>query len=87
MANLPLAYVSGILLVAGGLSLIFNKWAHVTMLMIAALMIVRACTVHYPNFAEEDSAIKMLQVMNMAKDFGLAGAALFMAGLSWPARK
>ena len=82
----PLAYISGIVLLAGGLSIIFNKSVHITMFLISILLLLRACTVHYPNFSEGDSEIFMAEVMNMAKDFGLAGAALFMSGLSWPGK-
>ena len=82
----PLTYLSGLLLLAGGISLLLNKWTHVNMLLIAVLLVVRAMTIHYPNFGNVDYAQMMLEIMNMTKDFGLAGAALFMAGLAWPAR-
>ena len=82
----PLTYLSGLVLLLGGVSLLLNRWTHLTMLMIAVLLVVRALTIHYPDFSSEDYAQKMLEIMNMAKDFGLAGAALFMAGLAWPER-
>ena len=82
----PLTYLSGIVFLAGGISLLLNRWTHITMLMIAVLLVVRAFTMHYPNFGADDYAQKMMEIMNMAKDFGLAGAALFMAGLAWPGK-
>ena len=87
IAKMPLTYISGLLLLGGGISLLVNKWVHLSMLLITILLLVRAFTVHYPDFSEGDSNIRLMQIMNMAKDFGLAGAALFMAGLAWPGKK
>jgi len=82
VAKQLVTYLSGLLLLAGGLSLILNKWVDYTMLLIALLLLVRAFTVHFLDLAEGDSSIIMTQIMNMAKDIGMAGAALFMAGLA-----
>ena len=78
------AYLSGLLLLTGGLCLVMNRWVHLTMLMVAILLIARALTVHYPDFSEPDYAVMILGVMNMTKDLGLAGAAMLLTGLSWP---
>ena len=79
-------YLAGVLLLAGGICLVMNRWVHLTMLMVAVLLIARALTIHYPNFSEPDYAVMILSVMNMTKDLGLAGAALLLTGLSWPAK-
>jgi uncharacterized membrane protein YphA (DoxX/SURF4 family) len=81
-AQLLIAYGAGIILLAGGLSLLTGKWMQPALLLVACVMFVRAFTSHLPNMDEPDYAVKMLQIMNMTKDIALAGAALFIAGHS-----
>jgi len=81
-AQLLIAYGAGIILLAGGLSLLTGKWIQPAMLLVACVLLVRAFTSHLPNMAEPDYAKKMLQIMKMTKDVALAGAALFFAGSS-----
>lgn len=81
-AQLLIAYGSGIILLAGGLSLLAGKWIQPALLLVACVMLVRAFSSHFPDLGEPDYAKKMLQIMNMTKDIAIAGAALFMAGSS-----
>jgi len=82
MAGLAISYISGLILLSGGVSLILNKWVSTTMLLVAGLLIVRAFALHLPDPTEGDSNIKMQQIMVLARDFGMAGAAMLIAGYS-----
>jgi len=80
MASLAVSYISGLVLLTGGVSLILNKWVSTAMLLVAGLLIVRAFALHLPDPTEGDSNIKMQQIMVLARDFGMAGAAMLIAG-------
>ena len=82
MAGLAISYLSGLILLSGGVSLILNKWVSVSMLLVAGLLLVRAFALHLPDPTEGDSNIKMQQIMTLARDFGMAGAAMLIAGFS-----
>ena len=82
MAGLALSYLSGLILLSGGVSLILNKWVSYSMLLVAGLLLIRAFAMHLPDPTEGDSNIKMQQVMKLARDVGMAGAAMLIASLS-----
>lgn len=69
-------YLTGVALVAAGVSIIIKKKASLATLLLGILLLIFAFTIHLPGAIDGAQA----STSNFLKDFALAGAALFMSG-------
>ena len=74
-----LVIISGIAMLAGGISIIINKMAKWGSLGIAVLMLIMVVSLHLPNAMSDDENAKMMGMISTLKDLGLMGGALFLA--------
>lgn len=79
-------YVTGIALIAAGISFNLRKYDHVAGLLAALLLAIFAFTVHLPGMIKAvdpsdavGSVYKMMAMTSFMKDLGLAGGALILA--------
>jgi uncharacterized membrane protein YphA (DoxX/SURF4 family) len=71
-----LVYVSGLGLIAAGVSIIIKVYTRLATLLLALLLLLIILTLHVPGAASGDqTAMSML-----LKDFGLLGASLYLSG-------
>ncbi len=69
--------VSGVALLAGGLSILLGIWGDIGSLGLAVLMIITAVAMH-AFWKETDPMTKQMEMVSFNKDIALAGAALVL---------
>jgi uncharacterized membrane protein YphA (DoxX/SURF4 family) len=77
--------LSGLLLIAGGLSVLLGAWPRLGALCIIVFLAIVTPTMH--NFwAVSDPAMRMADMIHFTKDAALLGASLLMLGIErpWP---
>jgi len=72
--------LTGILLIAASLSIIFKKFTRQACLLLAALLLIFILTIHLPGLFEGGNASRMA-MMQLLKDTSLMGGALVIATL------
>lgn len=77
LANL----VSGVLLIAGGLSIILGIYADLGALVIAVLLVLMALKMH-DFWAQADAQAKQTETINFFKNISMAGGALIMFAIA-----
>ena len=76
-AALPAVLGGGVLLIAGGISILFGIWADVGALLLVIFLLPTAVLIH--NFwTVTDPQERMMEMTQFSKDLGLAGAALML---------
>lgn len=73
--------VSGVLLAAGGLSIILGVYADLGALIIAILMIVMALKMH-DFWTQTDAQAKQTEMISFSKNISMAGGALFIFAIA-----
>lgn len=73
-------YVTGIILLLGGSTIVINKYTKTGGYLIAALMFLFVMVVHIPGMFDE--ATIQMAMTSFLKDLALGGGALIIAGLS-----
>lgn len=71
------AYASGVVLIAGGLSVMLGVWADLGSLLLAAFLLVAAVAMHQ-FWKETDETAKQTQLIDFNKNIALAGASLML---------
>lgn len=74
-----MTFISGVVLLAGSLSVLLGIWADLGALLIAAFLLPTAVLMH--GFWRESGEARMADQIHFLKDVSLAGAALMLAGL------
>jgi len=76
-------YITGVALIAAAISILIGKYARIACILLAAMLLIFVFTMHIPTFmSSTDENMKMIAMVSMLKDTGLAGGALIIAGLS-----
>jgi len=75
----PATLAGGVLLLAGGLSVLLGIWADLGALLLAVFLVPTAVFMH--GFWRESGESRMMEQIQFFKDMGLAGAALMLMGL------
>jgi uncharacterized membrane protein YphA (DoxX/SURF4 family) len=75
----PATFVGGILLLAGGISVLLGIWADLGALLLAVFLLPTAVLMH--AFWRESGEGRMTEQTQFLKDTALAGAALMLTGL------
>ena len=70
-------FVSGVLLLAGGLSIILGVYADLGAVVIAALLVLMALKMH-DFWAQTDAQAKQMETIAFWKNISMAGGALFI---------
>jgi uncharacterized membrane protein YphA (DoxX/SURF4 family) len=78
--------LTGILLIAASLSIIFRKFVRIACLLLAALLLIFILTIHVPGLVEQGETAQMA-MMQLLKDTALMGGALIIASLYEPEYK
>lgn len=73
--------VSGVLLAAGGVSIILGVYADLGALIIAILMIVMALKMH-DFWTQTDAQAKQTEMISFSKNISMAGGALFIFAIT-----
>ncbi|MFC0878148.1 DoxX family protein [Saccharicrinis sp. FJH2] len=73
--------LTGLLLIAAGVSIVTNKLIQVSTLLLAALIFVFILTIHIPNYLNGNETEKAFAMMSMLKDLSLMGGSLIVAGI------
>ncbi|MET7714233.1 DoxX family protein [Streptomyces sp. NPDC005407] len=68
---------SGVLLLAGGLMVVFGVWADLGALLLVVFLVPTALLIH-PFWKETDEQAKTVEMVSFFKDLSLAGAALML---------
>ncbi|MFE3261526.1 DoxX family protein [Nocardia sp. NPDC059091] len=68
---------SGVLLLAGGLSVLLGVWADLGTLLLLVFLVPTALLMH-PFWKETDAEAKQTEMVHFNKDIALAGAALML---------
>lgn len=79
-AAVPAVAVSGLLLLAGGLSVLLGIWADLGALLLAVFLVPTALLMH-AFWRETDPQTRMNEMIHFLKDMSLAGAALMLLAL------
>ncbi|WP_267241825.1 DoxX family membrane protein [Streptomyces sp. PR69] len=74
-AAVPATLGSGLLLLAGGLSVLLGIWADLGALLLVAFLVPTALLMH-AFWKESDAQSRQLEMVHFQKDLALAGAAL-----------
>lgn len=74
---MPATLAGGVLLVAGGLSVLFGIWADLGALLLFIFLVPTAILMH-GFWKETDATAKMTEMVQFSKDLGLAGASLML---------
>lgn len=74
-----LVYLTGIALIAAGVSIITKIKARLASLLLALMLFIFVFTMHVPGLFKE--AARQMAMTSMLKDISLAAAALFIAGM------
>ena len=75
-----LIYLSGVGMIAAGVSLIIQKLTDIAMALLAILMLIFVVMVHIPGMGNENPMMAQMSFVGLLKDVGLAGGALAFAG-------
>jgi putative oxidoreductase len=78
-AALAATYAGGVLLLAGGVSVLFGIWADLGALLLVIFLVPTAVTMH--AFWREQGQERMMDMIQFQKDTALAGAALMLFAL------
>ena len=73
-----LIILTGVLLIAASISIIFRKFVKVAAIALAALLLVFILAIHIPNLF--DPASHMDGMINLLKDTSLMGGSILIAG-------
>lgn len=76
-AAMPATLAGGVLLLAGGLSVLLGLWADVGALLLVIFLVPTAVLMH-AFWKETDPQAKMMEMTQFSKDMALAGAALML---------
>ncbi|GAA2139502.1 DoxX family protein [Streptomyces synnematoformans] len=76
----PATAGSGVLMLAGGLSVLLGVWADLGALLLAVFLVPTAVLMH-AFWKEEDPQSKQMEMIQFNKDISLAGAALMLFAL------
>jgi putative oxidoreductase len=76
-APLPTVLAGGVLLLAGGISILFGIWADLGALLLVLFLVPTAVLMH-GFWSETDPQARMMEMNQFSKDLGLAGAALML---------
>lgn len=79
-APVPATVVGGLMLLAGGLSVLLGVWADLGALLLAAFLIPTAVLMH-AFWREGDPMARQTEMVHFQKDLALAGAALMLLAL------
>ncbi|MBN1416070.1 MAG: DoxX family membrane protein [Bacteroidales bacterium] len=79
--NTVLVYISGLALILTGVSIMFNLYARLASILLAALLLIFILTLHIKGIGSPDVIVKQLSMTALLKDMGLMGAALTYAGI------
>lgn len=79
-AAVPATIVSGVLILAGGLSVLLGIWADLGALLLVVFLVPTAIVMH-GFWKETDAQARQLEMVHFQKDLALAGAALMLLGL------
>lgn len=71
---------SGVLIVAGGLMVLFGVWGDLGALLLAVFLVPTALIMHGP-WGVTDAQARMMEQTQLLKDLALAGAALMILAL------
>jgi putative oxidoreductase len=74
-------YLVGLAQLAFVVSIITKKKLGLSGMLAGIMLILFVLTVHIPNMSNQDDLIKTLAIVNMLKDFGLAGGAFILSGM------
>ncbi|MCU0442271.1 MAG: DoxX family membrane protein [Bacteroidia bacterium] len=74
-------YVTGLAELAAGIAIISKKYIRLATLLLACLIGVYILTIHIPGLGSADEMGKIMSMVMLLKDLGLAGAALMISGL------
>ena len=73
--------LSGVLLIAGGLSIILGVYADLGAIVIAVLLVLMALKMH-DFWAQSDAQAKQTEMTNFMKNISMAGGALIMFAIA-----
>ncbi|MDQ0945339.1 DoxX family protein [Streptomyces sp. V1I1] len=76
-APVPATAASGVLLLAGGLMVVFGVWADLGALLLVVFLVPTALLMH-PFWKETDEQAKTVEMASFFKDLSLTGAALML---------
>jgi putative oxidoreductase len=76
-APVPATAASGVLLLAGGLMVVFGVWADLGALLLVVFLVPTALLMH-PFWKETDEQAKTVEMVSFFKDLSLAGSALML---------
>ncbi|MFW6691952.1 DoxX family protein [Streptomyces sp. MAR4 CNX-425] len=76
----PATAGSGVLMIAGGLSVLLGVWADLGALLLVVFLVPTAVLMH-AFWKEEDPQSKQMEMISFNKDISLAGAALMLFAL------
>lgn len=74
-------YITGLAMVAAGVSIIIKKMIRTASLLLGVLLIIYILTIHLPGLGSADPMVQMMSMTSLLKDLGLAGAAFMISGL------
>ncbi|MEV0170389.1 DoxX family protein [Streptomyces sp. NPDC050803] len=79
-APVPAVLGGGVLLLAGGVSVLLGVWADLGALLLAVFLVPTAVLMH-AFWKETDAQARQMEMTHFQKDMALAGAALMLLGL------
>ncbi len=79
-AAVPATVGSGLLILAGGLSVLLGVWADLGALLLAVFLVPTAVLMH-GFWKESDPQARQMEMIHFQKDLALAGASLMLLGL------
>ena len=71
-------YITGVALIAAGISFIINRYAKLAGILLAVLLLIFIVTIWLPKFSGGDNEA----MISLLKDLGLIGGALLISGVS-----
>ena len=79
-----MVYISGIAMLAAGVSIIIGKYDKLAAVLLALLLIIYIVTIHIPGImgAGDDAMAMQMSMGGLLKDLALAGGALMYAGMA-----
>lgn len=80
-APLPMVYLSGLMLLLGGLGILFQMYLSISYAMVIIFLVVAAFTIH-AFWKAKDPQSKMADKIQFEKNLGLAAALLMLMSLS-----
>lgn len=71
--------LTGIMLIASGISIIFKKFVGISTILLACLLFIFIVTIHIPHLISEPE--KTITIFALLKDISLMGGSLMIAGI------